>query len=403
MRYDRILPSARSVTSIQKRLLGTQPTFISQYHLQVFSLVCKIKTVLHYKTFYNIEGKFLCMDRKTAIVPVLSRSEEEEKEMPVQTHPRQRKLTSLLGLWFVIVLVIGAVIVIIVSSVVGYWLHGVQVPTSINLSNPVATPAPITTFKIGRSAPYAGLDMTVVNAQYATSFDDDLIHSSSAIVRLNMQITNHTRTQINVVYYSIARLLPPKLAALAPTNVHLSTGPRPGTSETGWIDFAVPQNLQLNTLVLQLGVASQGELLVRIPFSGSFNVAQYGDRVLKPETEFDYTYNGYTLNYHLSSLEIREAYQGTQTRSGQRYYIFNFSVDNQTGTDMAVGFGFDYMRMVVGDYGNPPVANTLPSTFKNGKTATGSVVFVAPAGLHNFSLRFLYQLVAGQEDYPMGI
>ncbi len=343
------------------------------------------------------------MDRKTAIVPVLSRSEEEEKEMPVQTHPRQRKFTSLLGLWLVVVLVIGAVIVIVVSSAVGYWLHGVQIPTSININNPAATPAPITTFKVGRSAAYAGLDMTVVNAQYATSFNDDLIHSGSAIVRLNMQITNHTRTQINVVYYTIARLLAPKLAALAPTNVHLSTGPKPGTSETGWIDFSVPQNLQLNTLALQFGSASQGELLVKIPFSGSFNASQYGDKVLKPRTEFDYTYNGYTLNYHLTSLEIREAYQGTQGKVGQRFYIFNFSVDNQTGTDVAPGFGFDYMRMVVGNYGNPPVANTLPSTFKNGRTATGSVVFTAPAGVHNFSVRFLYQLSVGQQDYPMSI
>lgn len=343
------------------------------------------------------------MDRKTAIVPVLSRSEEEEKEMPVQTHPRQRKLASLLGLWFLIVLVIGAVIVIVVSSVVGYWLHGVQVPTSIDISNSAATPAPITTFKIARSAPYAGLDMTVVSAQYATSFDDDLIRSGPATVRLNMQITNHTRTQINVVYYAIARLLPPKLAALVPTNVHLSTGPKPGTSETGWIDFAVPQNMQLNTLALQLGSASQGDLLVKIPFSGSFKATQYNDIVLKPGTEFDYTYNGYTLNYHLTSLEIHDAYQGTQGKAGQRFYIFNFSVDNQTGTDVSPGFGFDYMRMVVGNYGKPPIANNLPSTFKNGKTATGNVVFIAPAGIHNFSLRFLSQLVVGQQDYPMSI
>src|SRR5450432_2202603 len=241
MRYDRILPSARSVTSIQKRLLGTQPTFISQYHLQVFSLVCKIKTVLHYKTFYNIEGKFLCMDRKTAIVPVLSRSKEEEKEMPVQTHPRQRKLTSLLGFWFVIVLVIAAVIVIVVSSVIGYWLHNVQVPTSINintLDNPATPTAPVTTFAVTRSAPYAGLTMTVVSVQYANSFADDLIRSGSAIVRLNMRIKNPTSTQIDVVYYSIAHLLVPGQLPIAPTNVSLSVGPKSGVSETGWIDFS---------------------------------------------------------------------------------------------------------------------------------------------------------------------
>ncbi len=92
-----------------------------------------------------------------------------------------------------------------------------------------------------------------------------------------------------------------------------------------------------------------------------------------------------------------------RVRQVSAIYIFNFQVDNQTGADVSPGFGFDYMRMVVGNYGNPPVDNTLPSTFKNGKTTTGRVVFTAPAGLHNFSVRFLYQLVAGQQDYPMSI
>ena len=345
------------------------------------------------------------MAKKTAIVPVLSRSEEEEEEMPVQTHPRQRKFASLLGFWLIIVLVIGAVIVIIVSSVVGYWLHNVQVPTSIDVNtigNPATPPVPVTTFKVGRSAAYADLKMTVVNAQYATSFEDDLIHSGSAIVRLNMQITNPTTTQISVVYYTIARLLAPG-QQIVPTNVHLSVGPSPGKSETGWIDFSVARTMKLDALTLQLGSASLGELLVKIPFSGRFDAAQYGDRILKPGSEFDYTFNGDTLNYHLTSLEIGEAYQGAQCKAGQRFYVFNFRVDNQSGVDVSPGLGFDYMRMVVGNYGNPPVDNTLPSTFKNGKTGTGRVVFTAPAGLHNFSVRFLYQLVSGQQDYPMNI
>ncbi|MBV9258870.1 MAG: hypothetical protein JO215_12730 [Ktedonobacteraceae bacterium] len=346
------------------------------------------------------------MAKKTAVVPVLSDSEGEEKEMPVQTHPRQRKFASLLGFWFVIVLVLGAVIVIVVSSVIGYWLHDVQASTTININtigNPATPPVPVTTFKVDRSAAYAGLNMAVVNAQYATSFGDDLIHPGSAIVRLNMQITNATSTQINVVYYSVARLLAPGQAPISPTNMHLSVGPRPGTSEKGWIDFSVSQTMKLDALMLQLGSAPLDELLVKIPFSGPFNAAQYSDRVLKPGAEFDYTYNGYTLNYHLTSMEIREAYQGSQCKSGQRFYIFNFRVDNQSGVDVSPGLGFDYMRMVVGAYGNPPVDNTLPATFKAGRTATGRVVFAAPAGVHNFSLRFLYQLVSGQQDYPMSI
>jgi hypothetical protein len=261
----------------------------------------------------------------------------------------------------------------------------------------------VTTFKVGRAAAYAGLKMAVVNAQYATSFEDDLIHSGSAIVRLNMQITNPTRTQISVVYYIVARLLAPGLQPIAPTNIQLSVGPAPGKSETGWIDFSVSRTMKLDALTLQLGSASIGELLVKIPFAGHFDAGQYNDRVLKPGAEFDYTYNGDTLNYHLSSLEIRDAYQGSQCKSGQRFYIFNFQVNNQSGVDVSPGQGFDYMRMVVGNYGNPPVANTLSSTFKNGRTATGQVVFTAPAGLHNFSIRFLYQLSPGQQDYPMSI
>jgi hypothetical protein len=352
-----------------------------------------------------MEGKFFCMEKETAIVPVLSRSGGEE-EMPVQTHPRQRKFASLLGFWFVIVLVIAAVIVIVVSSVIGYWLHNVQVPTSINintLDNPATPTAPVTTFAVTRSAPYAGLTMTVVSVQYANSFADDLIRSGSAIVRLNMRIKNPTSTQIDVVYYSIAHLLVPGQPPIAPTNISLSVGPRPGASETGWLDFPVSQTLKLNALTLQLGSAPQGEQLVKIPFSGSFNASQYADKVLKPGAEFDYTYGGYTLNYHLTSLEIREAYQGSQCRAGQRFYIFNFSVDNQSGVDVSPGFGFDYMRMVVGNYGNPPIDNTLPSTFKNGKTTTGRVVFAVSAGVHDFSVRFLYQLVEGQDDYPLSI
>src|SRR5260370_29221649 len=88
-------------------------------------------------------------------------------------------------------------------------------------------------------ATYGGLEFHLVNAQYATTFIDDDIHSGSGVVRLNMKVANNSSDQISIVYYDIARLLAPKLSSIAPTNVSLSVGPKPHTSETGWLDFSV--------------------------------------------------------------------------------------------------------------------------------------------------------------------
>ncbi len=343
------------------------------------------------------------MNKKTALAPVLSRSEEEKKEMPVDTHPRKGKFISLLWLWSGLVLVVGVIVLIVVSSVVGYWLQNAHLSAASSIINPTATSVPVTTFKVGRTAPYAGLDMTVVNAQYATSFSDDTIQSGTAIVRLNMQVANRTNYQINVVYYTIAHLLVPGLKPVAPTNTHLSIGPKPGTDENGWIDFSVSRSVQLNTLTLQLGSATQNEVVVKIPFAGNFNAGQYADKVSQQSAVFAYTFSGNTLNYHLVSVETRFDYMGTQCKAGKQFYVFNFRVENQNGVNVQPGLGFDYMRMVVNGYGNPPVYNTLPSTFPAGKTVSGRVVFTVQAGLHNFSLGFLYQLVSGEQVHVVNI
>ncbi len=323
--------------------------------------------------------------------------------MPLAKHPRKRKFTSWLWLWLVAVLVVGAVVLIVVSSIADYWLQNAHLPTATSMINPTAMTVPVTTLNVERTAPYAGLDMTVVNAQYATSFSDDNIQSGPAIVRLNMQIANHTSGQVSVVYYSVAHLLVPRLDPVAPTNVHLSTGPKPGARENGWIDFSVAKGVQLNTLTLRLGSTTQNESLVNIPLTGKFNASQYADRVSQQGAVYNYYFSGSTLTYRLVSVETRFDYEGNQCKVGKQFYIFNFQVANQSGADVSPGYGFDYLRMVVNGYGNPPIDNTLPYTFGAGKTINGRVVFSVQSGLHNFSLRFLSQTGNGEQDYGVSI
>src|SRR5260370_17845838 len=174
---------------------------------------------------------------------------------------------------FTSLLVLGVIILIVASTVAWNLLRNVKVTT-----NQAPSQAPMLTFEVQRTAAYAGLEFTLVNAQYATTFIDDDIHSGSGVVRLNMKVANTSSDQINIVYYHIPRLLAPNLSSIAPTNVSLSVGPKPHTSETGWLDFSVSSPLQLSTLQLQLGSTTLGESLVKIPLSGPFDSSRYSDR-----------------------------------------------------------------------------------------------------------------------------
>lgn len=271
-----------------------------------------------------------------------------------------------------------------------------------NSLNPVATPVPITTFNVHRSATYAGLNFTVTSVQYASTFADDTIHSSQGIVRLNMIAANKSPDHINVIYYDIARLLGPHGNPIAPTNVNLSVDPASNTSVSGWIDFPVSSALPLSSLKLQLGSTALGETLVTIPFSGAFEASRYSDRTSQQGQTLNYYFHGQLLIYHLVSVDIRYSYQGVQAKAGQQYYSFNFRVDNTNGFSVSPGFGFDYLRLVLDGSVRPPFVNTLPYTFNaNTHGTTGRVVFIGPAGLKTLTLDFLVQYGSGGTNYTV--
>ena len=287
-------------------------------------------------------------------------------------------------------IVCGIVALIFATSLSTGWFQRLAA-----IINPPATPLTITTLAIQRSAPYAGLDYTLVNAQSASSFPDDPIHSGVAVVRLNLTVANHTTSPASVLYYDAARLIVPKLAPIAPSNVTLSADPAPGTSQSGWIDFAVSQPVQLAALALQLGSLSQRESLVTIPFIGSFDPAHYADRNVRQSLTINYYFPYYAphlLYYHLTAVEVRYDYNGSQVKAGQQFYVLDFQVDNPNGFNVSPGYGYDYIRVVIGGSPRPPVDSTLPYGFNGGAHhVSGHVAFSAPAGLHSLVVELLVQ------------
>src|SRR5579859_224905 len=260
------------------------------------------------------------------ILPVLSRP-GDKTPVPVDARVQQITRSNKTSSWplFSALLILGLIILIIASSLAWSWLRNIKIAV-----NPASAPVPALTLKVQRTAPYAGLEYTIVNAQYAPSFADDTIHAGAGVVRLNMLVANKSRDQITIVYYDIARLLAPKLNPIAPSNIDLSVGPRPGTSESGWLDFSVPGALPLDTLKLQLGSTILGESLVTIPFTGPFDAGRYSDRTSQQSLAIDYYFPYYRrqlLIYHLTSVDIRYSYRGSQAKAGQQYYVLNFSVD----------------------------------------------------------------------------
>lgn len=344
------------------------------------------------------------MDEEKAITSSSTDLMESQEKAVVLVEPetpasRKRPAIPSLWLWFSIIIVVGMVILIVVSSIAGYWIQNIQLGI-----NQQPTPLPVATLNVQRTALYAGLDMTVINAQYAPIFPDDDIHAGPATLRLNMRVANHSGEQARVLYYNIAHLLIPAQKSLLPSNVHLSDGPKSGGSETGWIDFAVPKGLNLDTLALQLGSTATNEALVTVPFKGAFDPSRYANKVSRPNATIYYYYYGHTLIYHLSSVEVRYAYQGVQCKTGQQFYVLNFQVDNGSGQDVTPGFGFDYVRLVVNGYSQPPIDNTLPATFKNGaRGVAGRVVFAAPAGMRTLTIGFLPQTGGAQQNTDVGI
>lgn len=298
-------------------------------------------------------------------------------------------------------LLVGVVIVGVVAYATWNWLNSVQ--KGIDANQPAYM---LTTLNVQRSSLYEGLNVTLLNVEYAPSFSDDVVHAGPAMVRMNVRVHNPTSATVAIAYYDVARLLMPHLQPIAPTNLTLTGTLAAGATRSGWLDFPARGPVALNSLKLQVGNVATHEQLVTIPVSGTFDAGKFSPHTYHPGLTVNYYFKGwqvpgYYLTYHLTEVQVLYAYNGVQVSAGQQFYVLSFSVDNPNGADVHPGWGNDYIRLRFSTL-HPPVDSTLPSDFKpNARHISGHVAFAAPAGLRDLTIVFLRQAVAGGDPYTI--
>jgi hypothetical protein len=339
--------------------------------------------------------------KKAPIIASVSSTAAVEKKASAHTRVKKRVASPLLWLWFTIVIVLGLIIIYTVNSTITAWLAAVHTSANSAMNTIDASSPSVLTLPVQRTSQYADLQITILAAQLAPSFPDDTIHPGSASVRLNLHVTNTANVPVAILYYDTARLLIPQRSPIAPTNTNLSSSLLPGKMQAGWLDFPVPPRTDLKALSLRLGSASLDETMVTIPLTGSFDPRHFAARSSRQTLDIAYNFSGSQLTYHLKNVDVLYSYRGSQARAGQQFYVLNFLVDNPNGA-VSPGLGFDYVRLVVNGYSQPPLDSTLPYTFKAAAHAIpASVVFAAPVQMKTITFALRRQIGDAQQSYDV--
>lgn len=246
--------------------------------------------------------------------------------------------------------------------------------------------APIKTINLNTPFNYAGIDITLLNAQQAQNFVDDPHSASDGMLRLNLQEQNKTTEQINWNYYDGARLLVQGKAAAAPVYVKAKGGIAPAATQTSSIDFVVPNGGTLSKISLQLGTSKEAQ--IQIPLTGSPDLSQYQPKTHQQNKTLTYFGLNWTLTGSTTSLNT----PGQQAANGMEYLTLALKVDNTLSQQAITGSPFDYMRIKAGGKTSSPVSTTVPVSFATGETGqTGTVTFLVPQNTSSATLILLSQ------------
>ena len=291
-----------------------------------------------------------------------------------QTQRRRPGRTGILLTLLALVLIFVAIFIAVVPL-------GLRFPGLSRGSQPS-----ITTVPINSTVTYAGVDITVVNAQQSQSFVDDPETSNDGMVRLKLQAQNKTSVQVNWSCYNITQLLLPGKSSIKPTYVKEKTSIAPGTTQTSVVDFAVPGNDKISQLTLQLGAANEAQM--DIPLTGKADLSKYQPETTRLNGQMFYFGLNWTLTSAATSLNI----SGQQASKGMRYLTLTLKVDNTLSQIAITGSPYDYIRLKSGQTIVSPRDSTLPVSFATGETGkTGTVTFLAPQNSTILTLILLSQ------------
>jgi hypothetical protein len=254
------------------------------------------------------------------------------------------------------------------------YSSGTSGSTTLHSNTP--TSIPTRTFPVNGTLTYSSITITVVNVQLASSFPDDLNATNSAtLLRVLLKENNGTNDFASYSYNEIARLILPDQTSVAPNALQYGGAPQPSSTRTNWLDFPVPNNVDVSHTLLRLGAPT--EATMDIPLQNKPDLTKYDPSTTRP-TNAQTTYAG--LKWTVTETSVSWSAQGKQADSGKRFLTLSFRIDNLSNQD--VGFNADdFMRLQVGSDRFPPTANTLHMIVKAGTTnQTGDVIFTLPEG-----------------------
>ncbi|HET9999704.1 MAG TPA: zinc-ribbon domain-containing protein [Ktedonobacteraceae bacterium] len=219
-------------------------------------------------------------------------------------------------------------------------------------SGTTPTQAALTTTPINTIVNYASVNITILNAQQATSFADDTGTLAQGVVRLNLHavqsdVTSMDFTSAPTYAYgeSFALLLPGgnKMAIGGYKDI---SGPARQGDQTTWIDFSASTSLKVNQMILLIGRDTEEQL--QVPLTGHADVSQYQPKQSAPNLRVPFG----SMFWTLKTVTFKLSDSGTQVDKGKRFLVLTFSLDNP-GTEGYNAFPPDFMRL---QYGGTTIA-----------------------------------------------
>ncbi len=298
------------------------------------------------------------------------------------TRPRKLGRSGVILLLLLALAFLGAV------GYIGATLLGVHVPGLGSTTQPK-----ITSFPIQTSVPYAGVGVTILEAQQAQNFLDDPTTTTtnpSNMVRIHLQASNKTSTGINLNYIDSVSLLTPAKKIIVPSYVRASSVVAAGATQTNMVDFVTPENTQVDQLQLRLGTPNEAQLV--IPLHEHADVRMYVPKTTKLAGTT--TYQG--LNWTLTSATSQLSIDGHQASKGMGYLIVMLDVNNTLSQTAIPGSAYDYIRLQAGSVTASPQDTTLPVSFVANKDGQmGSVTFLIPQNATTLTFTLLAQNQSG--------
>ncbi len=246
-------------------------------------------------------------------------------------------------------------------------------------SETTPTQAPLITTPINTTVNYASVNITIINAQQATSFADDTGTPAQGVVRLNLHAVQSDVDNVYSVsapayaYGESFALLLPGGSKVALGGYKDISGPAQKGEQTTWLDFPASTGLRVGQMTLQIGKDTEEQL--QVPLTGHADLSQYQPKQSSPNLRVPFGSMFWTLK--TATLKLSDS--GTQVDKGMRFLVLSFSLDNP-GTDGLNAFPPDYIRL---QYGGTTIVldQAVIGDAAAGTTNTpGMVSFLVPQG-----------------------